>query len=149
MSSQGRITTPTSPSQGSGPLPSHIVVGTNPAPTPPIPYLAYLNIHDLSKFTNGPILHDPTWPNMPTKLPSDIPKFEGKLGNGPANHVMTFHLLFSSNKIMDDSIFLRLFQITLIVPSTKWYVDEKSGSHVTFVSLAKYIFSLFPITSSL
>jgi hypothetical protein len=37
---------------------------------------------------------------------------------------------------MDDSIHLRLFQCTLTGPSTKWYVDEKSGSHVTFKSLA-------------
>jgi hypothetical protein len=38
---------------------------------------------------------------------------------------------------MDDSIRLRLFKKTLTGPSTKWYVDEKSGSHVTFESLAK------------
>jgi hypothetical protein len=63
-----------------------------------------LNIPDLTKLTNDPILHDPTWPAMPTKLPSDIPKFEGKAGNDPANHVMTFHLWCSSNIIMDDSI---------------------------------------------
>ena len=69
-----------------------------------IPYLASLNISDLSKLTNDPILHDPTWPAMPTKLPSDIPKFEGKAGDDPANHVMTFHLWCSSNRIMDDSI---------------------------------------------
>jgi hypothetical protein len=64
-----------------------------------MPYLSSLNIHDLTKPTN-----DPTWPNMPTKLPLDIPKFEGKLGDDPANHVMTFHLWCSSNNIMDDSI---------------------------------------------
>jgi hypothetical protein len=74
---------------------------------------------------------------MPTKIPSNIPKFEGKLGEDPANHVMTFHLWFSSNRIMDDSIRLSLFQRTLTGSSSKWYVDEKSGSHVTFESLAK------------
>jgi hypothetical protein len=31
---------------------------------------------NLTKLTNDPILHDATWPAMPTKLPSDIPKFE-------------------------------------------------------------------------
>jgi hypothetical protein len=45
---------------------------------------------------NEPILwlniHDVTWPNMPTKLPSYIPKFEGKPGEDLTNHVMTFHL---------------------------------------------------------
>jgi hypothetical protein len=121
------------------------MAGTNPPPPPPMPYLVSLNIPDLSKLTNDPILHDPTWPNMPTKLPSDIPKFEGKLGEDPANHVMTFHLWFSSNNIMDDSIYLRLFQRTLTGPSTKWYVDEKSGSHVTFESLAKAFLSFFQL----
>jgi hypothetical protein len=57
-----------------------------------MPYLASLNIPDLSKLTNDPILHDPTWSAMPTKLASDIPKFEGKEGKDPANHVMTFHV---------------------------------------------------------
>jgi hypothetical protein len=82
---------------------------------------------------------------MPTKLPSDIPKFEGKSGEDPANHVMTFHLWFSSNNIMDESIRLRLFQCTLTGPSTKWYVDEKSGSHVTFESLAKSFLAFFQL----
>jgi hypothetical protein len=75
------------------------MVGTNPLPNIPMPYLASLNILDLTKLTNDPILHDPTWPNMPAKFPSDISKFEGKLGEDPANHVMTFHLWFSLNNI--------------------------------------------------
>jgi hypothetical protein len=29
---------------------------------------------------------------MPAKLPSDIPKFDGKPGEDPKNHVMNFHL---------------------------------------------------------
>jgi hypothetical protein len=108
-------------------------------------YLASLNIPDLTKLTNDPILHDPTWPNMPSKLPSNIPKFEGKPGEYPANHVMTFHLWCSLNNIMDDSIRLRLFQINLTSPSTKWYVDKKLGSHVTFESLAKAFLSFFQL----
>jgi hypothetical protein len=119
------------------------MAGTNPTPNLPMPYLESLNIPYLTKITNDPILHDPTWPNMPAKLPSNIPKFEGKPREDPANHVMTFHLWFSSNNIMDDSIFLRLFQITLTGPSTKWYVDKKSGSHVTVESLAKAFLSFF------
>jgi hypothetical protein len=142
--SQGRSTTPTNPSQGSRPLLSHTMDRNNPPPTPPMPYLVSVNILDLNKITNDPILHEPTWPNMPTKLPSDIPKFEGKLGEDPSNHVMTFHLWCYSN-IMDDSIFLILFQRTLIVPSTKWYVDEKSGSHVTFESLVKSFLAFFQL----
>jgi hypothetical protein len=110
-----------------------------------MPYLASLNILDLRNLTNDPILHDPTWPAMPTKLPLNIPKFEGKVGEDPANHVMTFHLWFSSNNIMDYSVQLSLFEHTLTAPSTKWYVDEKSRSHVTFESLAKTFWTLFQL----
>jgi hypothetical protein len=101
-SSQGGRTNPPSPHQGSGS--QHTMAEANPPPQLQMPYLASLNIPDLSKLTNDPILHDPTWPVMPTKLPSDIPKFEGKAWDDPANHVMTFHLWCSSNNIMDDSI---------------------------------------------
>jgi hypothetical protein len=144
-SSQGRSTTPPNPPQGSGPLPTHTMVGTNPPPPPPMPYLVSLVIYNFSKLMNDPILHDPTWPNMPTKLPSDIPKFEGKSGEDPANHVMTFHLWCSSNNIMDDFVHLILFQRTLTSPLTKWYVDEKSGSHVSFESLAKAFLAFFQL----
>jgi hypothetical protein len=144
-SSQGRSENPPNPSQGTGPLPTHTMVGINPPPNPPMPYLEYLNIHYLTKLTNDPILHHATWPNMPTKFPSNIPKFEGKPGEDPANHVMTFHLWFSSNNIMDDSIRFSLFQITLTGSSAKWYVDEKSGSHVTFESLVKAFLSFFQL----
>jgi hypothetical protein len=121
------------------------MAGTNPPTPPPMPYFTSLNIPDLIKLMNEPILHDPTWPNMPTKLPSNIPKFEGKSGEDPTKHVMTFHLWFSSNNIMDDSIRLSLFQHTLTGPSAKWYVDENSGSHVTFESLAKTFLAFFQL----
>jgi hypothetical protein len=66
--------------------------GTNPPPLPQMLYLSSLNILDLTKLTKDPILHKPTWPAMPTKLPSDIPKFEGKVGDDLENHIMNFHL---------------------------------------------------------
>jgi hypothetical protein len=135
----------TNPPQGSGTQNIPTMMGINPPPPPQMPYLASLNIPDLTKLTNDPILHDPTWPTMPTKLPSDIPKFEGKVGDDPTNHIMTFHLWFSSNNIMDDSVRLRLFQCTLTGPSTKWYVEEKYGSHVTFESLAKAFLTFFQL----
>jgi hypothetical protein len=144
-SSQGGSTTPPNPPQGEGTQNTHIMDGTNPPPPPQIPYLDSLNIPDLNKLTNDPILHNPTWPTMPTKLPSDILKFDGKLGDDPTNHIMTFHLLCSSNIIMDDSIRLRLFQCMLTDPSTKWYVEEKSRSNVTFESLAKSFLTFFQL----
>jgi hypothetical protein len=103
-SSQGGSTNPPIPPQGSSSKQTHTMSGANPHPPLQMPYFSSLNIPDLSKLTNDPILHAPTWPAMPTKLPSDIPKFEGKAGDDPTNHVMTFHLWCSSNSIMDDSI---------------------------------------------
>jgi hypothetical protein len=71
-SSQGRSPNPPNPSQGTGPLPTHMMVRTNPLPNILVPYLASLNIPDLTKLTNDPILHETTWPNIPTKFPLDI-----------------------------------------------------------------------------
>jgi hypothetical protein len=39
---------------------------------PRLPFLATLKMPDLSKLMNEPVSHDPTWPPIPTKLPSDI-----------------------------------------------------------------------------
>jgi hypothetical protein len=144
-SSQGGSITPPNPPQGSGTQKTHTMAGSNSPPPPQMPYLASLNILDLTKLTNDPILHDPTWPTMPTKLPSDIPKFEGKARDNPNNHIMTFHLWFSSNNIMEDSIRLRLFQHMFTGPSAKCYIEEKYGFHVTFESLAKAFFTFFQL----
>jgi hypothetical protein len=82
---------------------------------------------------------------MPTKIPSDIPKFEGKAEEDLTNHIMTFYLWCYSNNIMDDSVYLRLFQHTLTGPSAKWYVDKKSVSHMTFEYLAKTFLTFFQL----
>jgi hypothetical protein len=87
---------------------------------PCLPFLATLNLPDLSKLLNDRLSHDPTWPPVPTNLPSDIPKFEGKNAEDPGDHVTTFHLWCSSNSLNDDSILLRLFQRTLIIVVAKW-----------------------------
>jgi hypothetical protein len=80
---------------------------------PHLPFLAMLNLPDLSNLMNNLVNHDPTWPPVPTKIPSDIPKFEGKNGEDPGEHVTTFHFWCSSNSLNHDSIRLRLFQHTL------------------------------------
>jgi hypothetical protein len=54
---------------------------------------ATLDLLDLSRILNGPILHSPYWSVIPVKLPSDIPKFDGRLGEEPNNHIMTFSSL--------------------------------------------------------
>jgi hypothetical protein len=54
------------------------------------PFLATFDLPDLSRILNDPILHSPYWTVIPTKLPSDIPKFDGRVGEDLNNHVMTF-----------------------------------------------------------
>jgi hypothetical protein len=98
--------------------------------------LATLDLLDLSCLTNNPILHAPFFPVIPAKLSSDIHKFNVKLGEDPNNHVTTFHLWFSSNCLMDDSILLRLFQRTLTGATMKWYIELSRNSFVNFNFLA-------------
>jgi hypothetical protein len=99
-------------------------------------FLATLDLPDLSRLTNDPIFHSPVWPVIPAKLPSNIPKFDGKSGEDPNNHVMTFHLWCSSNSLMDDYVRLCLFQRTLIDSEEKWYIELPHASFHDFNSLA-------------
>jgi hypothetical protein len=101
-----------------------------------LPFLATLDLPDLSRILNDLIRHSPQWPAIPAKLPSDIPKFDGKPGEDPNNHVMTFHLWCSSNSLMDDSIRLRLFQRTLTGSAVKWYIELPRGFFTDFNTLA-------------
>jgi hypothetical protein len=84
--------------------------------------LETLNLAYLIKLTNDLVLHYPNSPLVPTKFPSNIPKFEGKDGEDPTNHVMIFHLWCSSTYLMDYSIRFRLFQCTLTIVEIKWYI---------------------------
>jgi hypothetical protein len=99
-------------------------------------FLAMLDILDRSHLTNNPIMHASFWPAIPAKLPSNILKFDGKLGEDPNNHVMNLHLWFSSNSLIDDSIHPRLFQRTLTGAATKWYIELSCNTFVDFNSLA-------------
>ena len=91
-----------------------------------------LNLPDLLIFMNDPVSHDPTCPTVPTKLPSNIRKFERKDGEDPGEHVRTFHLWCSSNSLHNDSIHLRLFQCTLTGPAEKWYIELRGRNYTTF-----------------
>jgi hypothetical protein len=93
---------------------------------------------------NSHMSHDPSCPPVPNELPSNIPKFEGKTGEDRGDHVTTFHLWFSSDSLNDDSIFLRLFQCTLMGVFAKWYI-EIPGEHM-LLSIRWYWF--FSITSN-
>jgi hypothetical protein len=86
-------------------------------------FLATLDLPDLYRILNDPIFHSPYWPVILSKFPSDIPKFDGRSGEDPNNHFMTFHLWCSSNSLMDDSIILLLFERTLTASTAKWYIE--------------------------
>ena len=127
-------------------------MGTEPHPgpgmtvNPPLSFLATLELSDVSKLTNDPILHNPYWPPVPTKIPGDCPKFEGKAGEDPQAHVMMYHLWCSSNSWVDDSIRLRLFQCTLTGASAKWYIELPRGIFQDFNSLAMAFLTHFQLS---
>lgn len=108
-----------------------------------LPFLATLNFPYLSKLTNDPIRYNPCWPLVPTKLPLNIPKFEGNIGEDPANHVTTFHVWCSSNSLIEDSIRLRRFQCALTGNAAKRYIELTVGSFSTFGELATMFLNHF------
>lgn len=57
-----------------------------------LPFIATLDLPDLLHLTNDLIYYVLYWRQIPNKFPSDISKFEGKSGDDPLNHVMTYHL---------------------------------------------------------
>jgi len=113
---------------------------------PRLPFLSMLNLLDLYKLMNDPVFHDPTCPPVLTKLPSDIPKFEGKNGKDLGDHVTTFHLWCSSNFLNDDSIRLRLFQYTLIGVVVKWYIDLPRVAYRTFSQMVLVFLNHFQLS---
>ena len=112
---------------------------------PRLPFLATMNLHDLSRLTNNPVAHDLAWSAVPTKLPSDIPKFKGKPGEDPSEHVTTCHLWCSLNSLHQDSIHLRLFQRTLTGPAAKWYIELPRGAFTLFDDLAMNFLNHFQL----
>jgi len=114
-------------------------------PTPLLPFMAGLSLLNFSQLINDPLLHDPTWPIVPTKLLSNIPKFESNPREDPTNHVRSFRMCCSSNSFTEDSTHLRLFQHTLHGVASKWYVDHPKATHSTFVNLATYFLSYFQL----
>jgi hypothetical protein len=112
---------------------------------PKLPFLATLHLPDLTRLLNDPICHDLRWPPMPTKLPSDIPKFEAKPNEDPGDHVTTFHLWCSSNSLKDDSVQLRLFQRTLIGSAAKWYIELDRSRYSSFGELAMAFLNHFQL----
>jgi hypothetical protein len=134
--------------------PPNLVYGPTGVPMPhqyylqvnrQLSFLATLDIPDLSRLMNDPIFHSLVWPAIPTKLPSDIPKFHRKSGEDPNNHMMTFHLWCSSNSFMDNSIHLRLFQRMLRGFAAKWHIELPRASFHNFNSLSMSFLTHFQL----
>jgi hypothetical protein len=94
---------------------------------------------------NDPMHHDPSWPLNPTKLPLDIPKFEGKTGEDLGDHVTIFHLWCSSNSLNEYSIHLRLFQCNLMRVVVKWYIELLGGTDGTFNQMVLFFLNHFQL----
>ena len=58
---------------------------------------------------------------------------------------MTFHLWFSSNRIVDDWIRLILFQCTLTGAAAKWYIELPQAKYPYFNSLAFMFLQYFQL----
>jgi len=81
--------------------------------------------------------------DIPTKLPSHIPKFENNIQEDPKNTFSSFHMWYSSNSFIEDNICLRRFQHMLTGATAQSYVDQQHASNSTFVILPKYFLSYF------
>ena len=89
--------------------------------------------------------HYPQWPPMPANIPLDIRKFDGKVGEDPPKHIMSFHLWCSSNNIVYDSVILKLFQSTLTGVAAKWYIELPHATYHDFSSLASMFLQYFQL----
>jgi hypothetical protein len=72
---------------------------------------------------------------MPAEIPLDMDKFDGKMGEYPSTHIMTYHLWCSSNSLMDDTVRLRIFLRSLTESATKWYIELQGASFKNFNDL--------------
>ena len=89
--------------------------------------------------------HNVSWPPLPIKFPSRIPKFEAKDGENPSVHNTTFHLWFSLNSLNDEPIRLRLFQRTLNRVAAKWYIEIPSVAYDSFMDLETVFLNHFQL----
>ena len=107
----------------------------NPFAPTKLPFLATLELPNLSKLMNDPIQHHPACPPVSVKIPTYIPKFDGKTGEDPTNHITTYHLWCISNSFLDDLIKLWLFPRTLTGNAAKWFIELPSAAFFNFQSL--------------
>ena len=108
----------------------------NPFSNPRFPFLVILDFPDLSWLTNEPILHNTSWPSIPMKIPSDIPKFDGKPREDPTTHITTYHLWCVYNSMLDGRIQLHLFLCTLNCTTSNWFIELPTTSYQSYNALA-------------
>ena len=113
--------------------------------SPQLQFLATLELPDVSNLAKYPILYNPYWPPVLTKILGDFPKFEGKSGEDPQAHLMTYHFWCSSNSWVDNSIRLCLFQRTLTGVATKWCIELPHGIFQDFNTLAMAFLTHFQL----
>ena len=113
--------------------PNHFTQSTHNTFSPTkLLFLATLEFPDLSKLINDPIQHHFTWPSIPTKILTAIPKSNGKTRDDPTNHITTYHMWCVSNSFLDDSLKLRLFPCTLTGHTAKWFIELPIASFYGF-----------------
>jgi hypothetical protein len=64
---------------------------------PHLPFMATLNLLDLAKLMNKLVLHDPSWPLVPTKLPFEIPSLRVRMERTLVN--TSLHFTFGAHRI--------------------------------------------------
>jgi len=111
----------------------------------PLHFIATLDIPSLYKLKNYPINHNLHWPPIPYKIPTDIPKFEGKQGDDSAMHVTTYNLWCVSNSMVDDNIRLILFPNTLTGNYYKWYIQIPPTLVKTFSAVTMELLKHFQL----
>ena len=90
-------------------------------------------------------MHHHAWPSVPVKIPIDILKFEGKIGEDLASHITTYQFLCVSNSMLNDSIKLHLFPRTLTGNAAKWFIELPTSSFCDFGSLVMAFLTHFQL----
>jgi len=88
-----------------------------------LPFLATDDIPNLYKLTNDPIYYNLQWLLISRKIPTNLPKLDGKQWEDPGSHITTYHLWCVSNSMVDDSVWLRIFPRTINGNAAKWYIE--------------------------
>jgi len=99
-------------------------------------FLEMLKFIYILSLPNNSISYNTKWHLFPTKIPLNIPNFEGKSTKYTIDHMITFHVWCSKNFLPYYSIRMRIFQRTVFTISTEWYIELKGDLFKNFNYLA-------------